>query len=325
MAQLSRRRAPDLRALAAALPALACGAPAFAQVDLAATWHVLVHYRDSHAAHPEAERWEDRFWEFEEAGGRLRWSEFPIVVFDDESGRFERRASGQYARVLHFWEPNPAQLANIHAGLAVNDRGAQTKSLRRSGDAWTSGPRASPTGASVLTYQETWSIADPEGLPVFAQVDVLGSEGAEGLEGRTEFRTERVLEGGRLLVGSFDRDGTRRGTFQMRRAGGRKALAKRTQAELQRKAAQRDLELFLARGGESSEELRLALEPLRGELERAGIEVDEAELGRLAERARALLADGKTPEEVRRQLVEALRQERGAPPSRSAPPSELGP
>jgi hypothetical protein len=325
MAQLPGRRAPDLRALAAALAALACGAPASAAVDLAATWHVLVHYRDARSANPEAERWEDRLWEFEEVGGELRWSEFPIVVFDDETGRFERRATGQYARVLHFWEPSAAQLANIHAGLAVNDRGSQTKSLRRSGGAWSSGPRASPTGASVLTYQETWSIEDAEGLPVFAQVDVLGSEGAEGLQGRTEFRTERVLEGGRLLLGSFDRDGTRRGTFQMRRAGERRALPKKTQSELQRRATQWDPEIFLAGEGEGSEELRLALEPLRGDLERAGIELDPTELGRLAQQARDLLASGKTPEEVRRQLLETVKQRGGAPPSHSAPPNGVRP
>jgi murein DD-endopeptidase MepM/ murein hydrolase activator NlpD len=52
-------------------------------------------------------------------------------------------------------------------------------------------------------------------------------------------RTEQVLEEGALLVGSYDRDGTRRGTFQMRRSGERRELAKKTQSELQRQAFSR--------------------------------------------------------------------------------------
>jgi murein DD-endopeptidase MepM/ murein hydrolase activator NlpD len=240
MAQLPRRLAPDLIALAAALQVGIASAVSAAQVDLEGTWHVLVHYRDASAANAETERWEDRLWVFEPSGDRLRWKEYPIVVFDDETGRFERRAgSGQYARVLHAWEPSPGQLVNLRAGLAANDRGSQTKSLRRRGDAWSSESRANATGSSVVTYQESWSIGDPDGLPVFEQVDVLGSESAESAEGRTVLRTEQVLEEGALLVGSYDRDGTRRGTFQMRRSGERRELAKKTQSELQRQAFSR--------------------------------------------------------------------------------------
>ena len=91
MAQLPRRRAPDLRALAAALFVGLAPAAASAELDLEGTWHVLVHYRDAKTANADTERWEDRLWVFEAAGDRLRWTEFPIVVFDDESGRFERR------------------------------------------------------------------------------------------------------------------------------------------------------------------------------------------------------------------------------------------
>lgn len=227
MAQLPGRLAPHLNALAAAL-ALGVFPAAAAAVDLAGTWHVLVHYRDANTANPDALRWEDRVWEFAPRASRLEWTEFPIVIFDDDSGRFERReGTGQYARVLHAWEPSAAQLANLRGGLAVNDRGSQKKGLRRSGDAWRSGERASPTSASEITYQESWSIEDPDGLPVFTQVDRLGSESAESLEGRTQLRTLEVREGGDLLVGSFDRDGTRVGTFQMRRCGPRKELPKR--------------------------------------------------------------------------------------------------
>ena len=176
MAQLSRRLAPHLKALAAALATALCPAAALAGTELPGTWHVLVHFRDAKTANADAERWEDRLWVFEESEGRLRWTEYPIVIFADESGRFERRAgTGQYARILHFWDPSPQQLANIRSGLAVNDRGAETKTLRRQGAGWSSGGRAGATGAGGVTYQETWSIEEPEGLPVFLQVDVLGS------------------------------------------------------------------------------------------------------------------------------------------------------
>lgn len=229
MAQLPRRLAPYLNALRSALAVLLWPVAASAGVDLAGSWHVLVHYRDAKTANPDLVRWEDRIWEFVPKGSRLEWSEFPIVLFDDESGRFERRkGSGQYARVLHAWEPSAPQLANLRAGLAVNERGSQKKSLQRGKGAWRSGARASPSSVSVITYQETWSIEDPEGLPVFTQVDLLGSESAEDMEGTTRLRTLEVRENGDLLVGSFDRDGTRVGTFEMRRSGPRKPLEKRT-------------------------------------------------------------------------------------------------
>jgi len=231
VAQLPRRLAPHLNALRAAFALLLWPAAASAGVDLAGTWHVLVHYRDARTANPEVDRWEDRVWEFVPKGSRLEWTEFPIVIFEDETGRFERReGTGQYARVLHAWEPSPGQLANLRVGLAVNDRGSQKKSLRRSGDAWRSATRASPTSVSVITYQETWSIEAPEGLPVFTQVDLLGSESAESMKGRTQLRTAEVREGGDLLVGSYDRDGTRVGTFQMRRSGPRKAVPSKSQS-----------------------------------------------------------------------------------------------
>ena len=311
MAQLPRRLAPHLKAFAAALATALWPAVASA-VDLSGTWHVLVHYRDAKAANPEAERWEDRLWNFEASGGRLRWAEYPIVIFNDETGRFERRAgTGQYARILHFWEPSPEQLANLRAGLAVNDRGAETKTLRQLGGAWSSGGRASATGAAVITYQETWSIEQPEGLPVFLQVDVLGSESAEPLEGKTELRTEKILEGGDLLVGRFERDGTRSGTFEMRRSGARKALPKKTQSELHAQAFQRSLE--------SSDELRLVLDPLRRDLAKDGVELDEAELSALLGRAQRLLDQGKSPDEARRELEQAVRSERGGTAPKTAP------
>ena len=65
----------------------AAGAGA-SQVDLIGSWFVLIHYRDSATADPDADRWEDKVWTFEREGSRLRWIEYPIVVFEENEGRF---------------------------------------------------------------------------------------------------------------------------------------------------------------------------------------------------------------------------------------------
>ena len=75
------RRALFALLLAATLPApaLAIGAD-----DLVGAWYVLVHYQDSATENADAKRWEDRIWVFEKAGDQLRWTDYPIVVFDDD-------------------------------------------------------------------------------------------------------------------------------------------------------------------------------------------------------------------------------------------------
>ena len=109
-------------------------------VDLIGTWHVLIHYKDSVTDHPERERWEDRIWEFEQEGSRLRWTDYPIVVFSDQSGRFEQLGGNRASRVLHFWEPSATQLAQIQEGLEINPRGSRSKTLRGSdAEGWSSG------------------------------------------------------------------------------------------------------------------------------------------------------------------------------------------
>ena len=86
--------------LALALALGAAPATASEPVDLVGTWHVLVHYTDSSAADTEVLRWDDRIWVFKRKGSRLSWTEYPIVVFNDRSGRFETSNHGQQ-RVLH--------------------------------------------------------------------------------------------------------------------------------------------------------------------------------------------------------------------------------
>ncbi len=211
-------------------------APSALAADLAeqliGTWHVLVHYKDANATHKDAERWDDRVWVFEKKGDRLVWTEYPIAVFSDETGRFERRGSGQLARVLGYWEPSQAQLAEIAAGLELNSRGMKEKSLRNTRGVWHSASRATAASASVVSYTEAWSIEGTPELPVFRREDSLGGERTESLAGVTLYETTGADPSGNALRGRYERDGSRTGTFLMQRAGTGKALGtKRTQSE----------------------------------------------------------------------------------------------
>jgi hypothetical protein len=192
-----------------------------AAVDLIGTWHVLIHYKDSVTEHPERERWEDRIWVFEEEGSRLRWTDYPIVVFGDQSGRFEQLGGNRASRVLGFWEPNPGQVAQIQSGLEINPRGSRSKALRGSdAEGWSSGKKkASYQSARFITFEEVWQITGMPDLPTFIRDDLMGSAAAEKLEGRTSWEGESVESGGDLIRGRYDRDGTRIGTFRLMRSG----------------------------------------------------------------------------------------------------------
>jgi hypothetical protein len=222
----------------ALLLALAPSARADELADrLVGTWHVLVHYQDKSSPHPEEKRWDDRVWVFEKTGERLRWTEYPIVVFTDESGRFERRATGQLARVLGYWEPSEAQLAEIQAGVELNSRGMKSKTLRKTQGAWRSASRPTAASASIVSYTENWSIEGSLERPVFRREDSLGGEATETLDGVTLYSTTQDDPSGNQLQGRFERDGTRTGSFRMLRAGAGKALStKRTQAQRQQDA-----------------------------------------------------------------------------------------
>jgi len=190
-------------------------------VDLIGTWHVLIHYKDSVTEHPERERWEDRIWVFEQEGSRLRWTDYPIVVFGNQTGRFEQLGGNRASRVLRFWEPNAAQLAQIQEGLDINPRGSRSKALRGSdAEGWTSGKKkAGYQSARFITFEEIWQITGMPDLPSFIRDDVMGSAVVENLEGRTSWEGESVESGGDLIRGRYDRDGTRIGTFRLVRSG----------------------------------------------------------------------------------------------------------
>jgi murein DD-endopeptidase MepM/ murein hydrolase activator NlpD len=288
------------RILAAAMLALAV--PAAAEpVELEGTWYVLVHFKDDNAPNPEQDRWDDKVWSFEKKGRRLKWTEYPIVVFDDEAGRFERRNTGQYARILHYWEPNAAQRSDIRDGLQVNSRGSKQKSLRGSdAKGWSSARQTSAASASVVTYQEIWSIEGMPSLPVFERADYMGGGRSDSLEGLTQYATTKVE--GDVISGSFERDGTRHGTFRMMRAGEVGALkGAKTQSELQQKATRR----AIAANPEARKEAAALIEEA---LVEAGLGLPEDEIQSLAGEAVDLYLQRVPQSQIRERLTERVRQ-----------------
>jgi hypothetical protein len=189
-------------------------------VTLLGAWHVLVHYEETGSSGAERKRWDDRAWVFEREGDRLRWTEYPIVILDDETGRFEKDGANRAFRIPQHWEPDAAQLADIKDGLAVNERGMAAATLRRSEGSWVWAPKQATASASMIHYVESWRVEPaPEG-PIFKREDALRSERAEDLTGVTIYTTRAVAEEGHLLRGDFERDGTQHGTFTMTRAAG---------------------------------------------------------------------------------------------------------
>jgi hypothetical protein len=317
-----------MRAVLAALASLFVSTPALAAaVDLEGTWYVLVHYQDRESGKPDAWRWEDRVWKLAPQGERLEWTEWPIVVFEDETGRFDRLSSNRASRVLAAWEPTPAQLADIQNGLQVNSRGSKTKTLRAvdGGRGWASSESAGAESASIITYSEHWSIEESSSGPVFAKEDSLGAAASDSMEGETEYRTEEIRDGGRELVGSFERDGTRAGRFRMIRTGESEKVRgsglTQGQRTMQMFASQVGLQLdpeqvkalYAGRAAPGAELPAEVREDLRGQIrrdvesairqrgedpKRLGAEVD----GLTRKIEQLILDEGKSVEEVQRML-----------------------
>jgi hypothetical protein len=327
MAILSRHRTLYLTAPALAVLFFAAQALASDGVDLIGTWHVLVHYRDDHSAHPDLERWDDRVWVFARSGSRLRWTEYPIVVFSDSSGRFEKLGTSRASRVLHAWEPNGKQLAEIRSGLQYNTRGSKSKTLRGSdAEGWASQRRSGAVSASVITYTENWIIEGMPALPVFTRNDVMGSARTENVEGVTQYATLEVEAGSDVLRGSFERDGSRHGRFRMMRSGEARVVegSGKTQGErfleawgIPRRGAS-EAEVLqgvvdsLRAGGEVSRESRVELrgeiyEMLKEEMRARGENPKpyQQQLERLAlQLEKMLLDEGRSVQEVLRMIEE---------------------
>lgn len=282
--------------LASALPAHA--------VDLVGTWYVLVHYKDDHSPNPDQERWDDRVWEFARKGSRLEWTEYPIVVFQDDGGRFERRHTGQYARILHFWEPSEAQLADIRDGLQVNPRGSKSKRLRGSdADGWSSSRSMGAASASVVTYQEIWSIEGLPTRPVFRRADMLGGGRTDTMEGLTEYASAEV--GPDEISGSFERDGSRHGTFRMLRAGAVGAVqGAETQQELQQKVFRREMERAIQ---QDPEVRRQATQQIREQLLAQGLALPDEDVQELSDEALGLYLQQVPAAEIQTRLAERVK------------------
>ncbi len=189
-------------------------------VTLLGAWHVLVHCRDAASSDAERERWDDRAWVFEREGDRLLWTEYPIIVFDDETGRFEKDGANRAFRIPHHWQPDEAQRADIKNGRAVNERGMAAATLRRAEGSWVSAPKQATSSTSMIRYVESWRVDPAAEGPIFKREDSLRSERAEGLTGVTIYTTRAVADDGRRLRGDFERDSTQHGAFTMTRAAG---------------------------------------------------------------------------------------------------------
>jgi len=301
---------------AGAARADAGGSPA---VDLVGTWHLLVHYTDDHSHDPSQMRWDDKIWVFERAGSRLKWTQYPIVVFEDKTGRFENLGGARAARVVHGWEPNEGQRAQIEGGLEVNPRGSTSETLRAEADgSWRSGTRPASASARVITYVQNWAIESPTTRPVFRREDLLGSAAAEGYDGVTLFTTQEVDAGGNVLRGTFERDGSRHGTFRLTRTGATTDVKGSGKSE-----GQRFFEAFLGadfaqklRQIEESEvttdaeraavrsEIRTVIEGLIGERDVDPVEYEREMESLTRQITRMLIDEGRSADEIIEMVVE---------------------
>ena len=286
------------------------------------TWYVLVHYRDETTSNPDVDRWEDRIWVFGKKGSRLAWTEYPIVVFSDPTGRFERTLSGATSRVLAAWEPNEVQLAEIQGGVEANIRGSRTKTLKGSPSrGYQSAGSLRSQGVSVIGYHETWSIEGLPDRPTFRRDDVMGSGRTATMEGRTEYAGSDVSQDGSLVRGSYERDGTRHGVFRMMRAGKVvKAGSKKKKTEARRpyltlfntRQDKRDIESLASLGSDGTEEDRVQLraqlrETIYPTLRNVGFEgarLDQRTESLAVQVEMLLLEQGMTVDEVEAMVLE---------------------
>lgn len=225
------QRRVQIAALASVLamllsPSAALAQPAAGPIDLAGTWHVLIHYTDDNSSRPEKLRWDDRVWVFSASSRGLQWTEYPIVVFRDSTGRFTNLGTNLARRVAEAWVPNEKQASQIRTGLEINTRGTTEKKLRQTtagsgGWGWQTRNRSSGgRGLNVMSYQKTWIIEGSADAPIFRQEDGLSSNDSGAMDGGlTQYATTQIARHGNEIHGTFERDGTRHGTFVMTRAG----------------------------------------------------------------------------------------------------------
>ncbi|MCZ6463227.1 MAG: hypothetical protein O7A09_02730 [Proteobacteria bacterium] len=184
------------------------------------TWHVLLHYRDMSSVDPDRWRWEDRVWQFHGEGDRLVWTEYLLVNFVDNEGRFSNLGTNMAARILGAWEPNGRQRKQIESGLDVTARAVRAKRLEwLPGEvgSWTSdrGAAALSKATSGSLYLSAWSIEGDLARPRFRQSDDLWQAGQREAVGATRYDSLAFDKGRRELRGKYERDGERFGRFRM--------------------------------------------------------------------------------------------------------------
>lgn len=214
--------------------------------DLEGTWFVLVHYKDANTHNATSDRWQDKVWTFEIRGSRLHWVEYPIVVFESTTGRFEAFKGNPRSRILHNWQPNKAQLAEIMGGPRVNTRGAKSKSLRGSdATGWRSTGRNRVAGVNVMGFHEDWSILPSGEWREFAIVEEIGNSQRGNADGRTSYIIESGDVDGLKYSGRYDRDGSRMGTFRMfRTADIRPLLSSQEEGTVNERTLERSLDEY---------------------------------------------------------------------------------
>jgi len=193
--------------------------------ELEGSWFVVAHYTDEATANPDVTRWVDEVWTFEKKGSRMQWTKYPLVIFDDTSGRFEALGRNPRSRVLEGWEPNQGQLAQILKGPRVNSRGSKTKALKGSASqGWKSVSRMQVRSATAVGYQENWEVSGLDDMPLFSRQDMLGLAGSTQAEGGTTFQITAL---GDRPSGAYQRDGVKQGTFFLIRTPHPRGLEKK--------------------------------------------------------------------------------------------------
>ena len=198
-------------------------------------------------------------------------------------------------------------------------------SLRGSdAEGWRSRGAIGGFSANTLTYTEIWSIEGDGGLPVFRQEDSLGGARAETLDGVTEYRTTEILPGANEFRGTYNRDGTRTGTFRMMRAGAVSDVeGSQSQEELREKYQAGGLggAIGAVMAGVSAEQVKADPEAVRAEVKK-NIEKSFSDRGMdpkrnayavddLTDQIMEELEKGKTPEQIERMIRQGKIAPRG--------------
>jgi hypothetical protein len=186
--------------------------------SLLGTWYVLIHYRRQESLFPRRWYWDERVWTFEPEGDALAWTEYTLVQFEDQQGRFEHLRTPRARRLLGAWTPNRRQRRELEAGIGVGSRGSRRKLL--TGDAtvgWKSAALDHGVAPGRKGFAEDWRIDVVEGLPEFRLASQLRHwGGARELEASI-YRAEKEERGGAELRGSYRSGDDRDGRFRMMR------------------------------------------------------------------------------------------------------------